>query len=73
MNKDFQELKFKAPAELHKILRDEKEKLRELKFNLAAGKVKNANDLKNIRKQIARILTILNSSDKTTTSKTTTA
>ncbi len=61
MSKNFQELKLKVPAELHKILKDDREKLRSLRFDRIAGKVKNANEIGNVRKNIARILTILNS------------
>ena len=60
MNKDFQELKMKAPAELQKALKDHREKLRALKFDLVMGKVKNVSELHHIKKEIARILTIMN-------------
>ncbi len=69
MNKIFQELKLKAPAELQKMLKDDREKLRSLKFDLIAGKVKNANELRNVRKNIARVLTLVNSESLNTASK----
>lgn len=69
MNKDFQELKLKAPAELQKILKDDREKLKTLRFDLVAGKVKNVNELHRVRKNIAHVLTILNSLDMKHTAK----
>ena len=57
--KQFQELKTKPVADLHKSLGDEREKLRKLKFDLAAGKVKNIREIKAIKKTIAKIMTIL--------------
>jgi large subunit ribosomal protein L29 len=56
-----QQLKNKAFGELNKDLRDAYEKLRRLKFDLAQGKVKNIREIKDTKKKIARILTILNS------------
>ena len=61
MNKIFQELKLKAPTELQKMIKDDREKLRSLRFDLVAGKVKNVNELRTVRKNIARVLTIINS------------
>ena len=53
------ELKQKTKPELEKILREDKEKLRELRFNLIAGKVKNVREIRKIKKDIAKIITIL--------------
>ncbi len=58
---DFQQLKNKATAELQKDLKTYQEKLRNLKFDLAVGKVKNIGEIKNVKKAIAKILTIINS------------
>jgi len=46
-------------AELKKLLQDNREKLRELRFNLESGKVKNVREIRKIKKDIARILTTL--------------
>ncbi len=54
------ELKNKPKEELYKILEDSTKKLQELEFNLAAGKVKNVRTLRVLKKDIARVLTILN-------------
>ncbi len=55
------ELKQKSKPELEKILRDNKERLKELNFSLAVGKVKNVREIRKMKKQIARILTLLKS------------
>lgn len=46
-------------GELERILMQNREKLRQLRFDLAAGKVKNVREIREIKKDIARILTIL--------------
>lgn len=58
---DIQQLKNKAEAELQKDLKENREKLRGLKFDLAQGKVKNIREIRDIKKVIARVMTILNS------------
>ncbi|MEK7194014.1 MAG: 50S ribosomal protein L29 [Patescibacteria group bacterium] len=57
---EFQQLKTKPLPELQKNLNEYREKLRNLKFDLAQGKVKNIREIKDIKKAIARILTIMN-------------
>jgi len=54
-----QELQQKPKDELQKLLRDNREKLRQLSFDLASGKVKNVREIRELKKDIARILTIL--------------
>lgn len=53
------ELRQKSKDELRKILEDDREKLRQLRFDLSAGKVKNVKEVHNLKKEIARILTLL--------------
>ncbi len=53
------ELRQKSKDELEKNLRDDQEKLRQLRFDLASGKVKNVKDFSKLKKEIARILTII--------------
>jgi len=53
------ELQQKSKSELQKILSDNREKLRQLRFDLAAGKVKNVREVRKVKKDIARILTLL--------------
>lgn len=63
-HKEVQELKNRPAQELEKLLRDGRERLRSLKFNLAAGKVKNVGEVTELKKNIARMLTFLNSKNK---------
>ena len=57
--KEVQELKNKTPEELRKMVVDDTDKLRALRFDLAAGKVKNVGGLHEVRKRIARAKTFL--------------
>lgn len=57
---DLQELKKRPLNDLQERLRKEREKLNDLQFNVSMGKVKNIAELKNIKKNVARILTIIN-------------
>lgn len=54
------ELKTKQKEDLEKIIGELKEKLRQLRFDLAAGKIKNVRELRKIKKQIAIVSTLLN-------------
>jgi ribosomal protein L29 len=58
--KEIQEMKNKTAGELDHLIIDSGEKLRALRFDLAAGKVKNVNELHHMRKTIARAKTFLN-------------
>lgn len=55
------ELRQKNKKELERMLEAEREKLRQLRFDLASGKVKNVSEIRKIKKDIARILSQLNS------------
>ncbi len=52
------ELKQKSPKDLQRLLEENREKLRKLRFDLTSGKVKNVREIRMLRKDIARILTI---------------
>ena len=54
-----EELRKKTKEEAGKILQDDREKLRQLRFDLAAGKVKNVREIRKIKKEIAQTLTLL--------------
>ena len=56
---DIKELKNKSQGELEHIVNDSSEKLRALRFDLAAGKVKNVHELHETRRRIARAKTFL--------------
>ena len=59
------ELKTKGKEELQKMLEDDREKLRQLRFDLSAGKVKNVREIRKIKKEVAQILTLLKTYAKT--------
>jgi len=61
--KNFQEIKNKPVAELQKEVVGYRERFRVLKFDLAAGKVKNIREIKEVKKTIAQILTIINNKE----------
>lgn len=56
---DIKKLKERNAKDLEKDLADAREELRALKFDLAAGKVKNVRAINENKKKIARILTFL--------------
>jgi len=58
--KDIQELKNKQEGELMRLVKDKSDELRVLKFDLAAGKVKDISKIREARKKIARAKTFLN-------------
>lgn len=58
--KDIQDLKNKPDAELARLVRDGNDELRVLRFDLAAGKVKDISKIREVRKSIARMQTFLN-------------
>lgn len=53
------EVRQKTKKELKDNLAALREKLREMRFNLASGKVKNIREFHQTKKDIAKILTIL--------------
>jgi len=61
--KDIIELKHRSPEDLARLAKESGEKLRGLKFDLAAGKVKDINPIRTIRKDIARMKTFIRQSE----------
>jgi large subunit ribosomal protein L29 len=57
------ELREKKIEELEKILKEKREKLKNLKLDLALGKLKNVREIRQTKRDIARILTILRKAD----------
>jgi len=58
-SREIKELKLKPKVELEKVLAEDRVKLRHLKLDLVAGKVKNVGELRALRKTIARVQTFL--------------
>lgn len=52
------ELRQKSAKELGALLEEDRHKLGQLKFDLAAKKLKNISQIRELRREIARILTI---------------
>ena len=57
--KDIQELKHRPAEELHRLIQETQEKLRVLRFDLAAGKVKDITEIKELKKKVARMKTFM--------------
>ena len=58
---DYKELKKKKENDLHKILAESRDKLRDLRFKDANKQLKNVREIRRVRETIARVLTLLNS------------
>jgi len=56
------EFKNKEKNELRKLLKDKKEALRNFRFGIAGSKTRNVKEGNALKKDIARIMTILNAS-----------
>ncbi|MDP2735003.1 MAG: 50S ribosomal protein L29 [bacterium] len=54
------DLKTKSQGDLRSTVQSLKEKSRDLRFKLASGKVKNVREIRQTKKDIARIMTVLN-------------
>jgi len=53
------EFSSKNKQELERNFKETRERLRQLRFDLAAGKVKNVREIRKNKKEVARILTAL--------------
>lgn len=56
----FKELTQKTIKELHKLLSESREKLRELRFKDGNKQLKNVREIRQVRKFIAQIFTLIN-------------
>ena len=68
----FTELKLKSEAEIKQLLLELREKGHDLSVKIKLNQLKNTNELKAVKKDIARIMTFLNRSEadaKTATRK----
>ncbi len=54
-----QEIKKKSKSELQDLLFKKREELRKFNFSIRSGKIKNIKSISEIKKDIARILTVL--------------
>jgi ribosomal protein L29 len=60
----FEELKNKSESELQKILSEQRERLRDLRFKDANKQLKDVRVIRKTRNTIARLLTLLNNNKK---------
>jgi large subunit ribosomal protein L29 len=58
------ELRKKDKKELEKTVLDLRKRLNDFRFKVSSGKLKNVNEMKESKKQLARILTILRENNK---------
>ena len=70
---EYKELKKKQASDLHRILNESRDKLRDLKFKDANKQLKDVRQIRNIRVVIAQCLTLLNMKETETTGKEKTA
>jgi len=56
------ELRQRPKEELKKLLQESRDKMRQMKFDLSSGKIKNVRGIRQIRKEIAVMLTVINES-----------
>ncbi len=63
--KDIQDLKNRSTDQLGALIAEAEEKLRALRFDLAAGKVKDISPIHEARKRIARMKTFLHEKQMT--------
>lgn len=57
---DFQDLKNKSEKELHELLVEKREELREFRFKVSEKQLKDVGAIKKTKQMIAQILTLLN-------------
>jgi ribosomal protein L29 len=53
------DFKTKTAPELHKLLHDKREALRVFRFGISGSRTKNVKEGRNLRQEIARIMTVL--------------
>lgn len=66
---ELKELKLKSAVELQKILSASREKLRELNFKVSQNQLKNVREIRNLRKKIAKVITLINQKKQEKTAK----
>jgi len=59
MAKELSQLKNMNATDLNHTLQETRDKLRQLRFNLAGGRIRNIREIRAMRRRIARILTLL--------------
>lgn len=63
-SRQFQEMKQKSAPELNTMLKELREKLWTLRGDLESGKVKNVREIRDAKKDLARVMTVLGATQK---------
>ena len=58
---DYKELKNKSESDLHQLLAEKRDEIRELRFKIGERQLKDVSRIKKVKKVVARILTLLTS------------
>lgn len=66
---DFKDLQNKNERDLHELLSEKRNELREMNFKINEKQMKNLSAVKKVKKTIARILTLLNKKKEEPTNK----
>ncbi|HBU07165.1 MAG TPA: 50S ribosomal protein L29 [Candidatus Magasanikbacteria bacterium] len=61
---DFKDLKNKSIKELQDLLSEKREEVRELRFKASENQLKKVREIRNNKKIVAQILTLLNAKNK---------
>lgn len=64
VKEELKELKLKSVSELQRLLALNREKLRDLNFKVSQNQLKNIREIRDLKKKIAKILTLLNQNQK---------
>lgn len=66
---DWNELNQKSPTELQRLLQEKRELLRDRRFKVAQGQHKDVREIRELKRDIARLMTKLNQPQPSTDTK----
>lgn len=61
------DLQLKSASELHEVLQEKREELRTLRFSVSENQLKNVRGIRDVKRDIARIISVLNVKGKART------
>jgi len=61
---EIKELRLKEITELNQLLKDNRKKLDDLRFKIKQGQLKNIREIRLVKKDIAKILTVIREKNK---------
>ncbi len=68
---DFKELRLKSPTEIQRLIQEKRDQLRDRRFKVAQGQHKDVRELRELKHDIARLLTKVHSTEPATISPST--